>query len=200
MIIGVTGLIGYETARRLCLENEEIVKQRFPDFWIEKVRFLGQIDIEKLYENLYTMKMRNEITDFREIGEGGLFGALWEACSEFEKVDSEENSHHKTCGCQVFIKQIPVCQQVVELCELFDVNPYEVPSKGAFLVFGEDKYFGNGSPDIPEPFNIRFIGQITDKKERVLIMGQDEKTGEPRKRFLTPPERQKKDLENSKRK
>jgi len=171
MKLAVGGLIGYERALALYEENREMLEKRFPKFWLEKFLTLKNPanDVEKLYKNLYNLKMR----------QGGLFGALWKACEE-----------HGT-GCEVILGQIPIRQEIVEICELFDENPYEVSSEGAMLfVIPDDASCIEG---------LTIIGETTDKKERVIIMGFDEETHGIVKRFLTPLSRQQKDIANHKR-
>ncbi|MCQ2511939.1 MAG: hypothetical protein MJ092_00910 [Lachnospiraceae bacterium] len=172
--IAVAGPIGYETAKALYEENRETLEARFPKFWLKKFLEEGPNADERI--DGQNLKVGNGAVI--EITEGGLFGALWEAC-ELQKADGCAN------GCEVWIEKIPILQEVVEISEVFDVNPYEASSKGSFLIVGEE--------DEIESFRgqLTIIGNIQKKKDRVVIMKDNET-----KRFLTPPERQAKDLAN----
>ncbi len=53
--------------------------------------------------------------------EGGIFGGLWQLASG------------KGVGLVVDLKCIPVRQETIELCEYFDINPYELLAGGSLL-------------------------------------------------------------------
>lgn len=57
--------------------------------------------------------------------EGGVFGALWELAEYAE------------CGLEINLRAIPILQETVEICEYFDVNPYQLRSEGCFLFLTE---------------------------------------------------------------
>lgn len=105
-----------------------------------------------------------------EIKEGGLYGSLWQLCEAY----SEKTG--KKVGCEINLKKIPILQEVIEVLEIVGEDPYESSSIGAYVAYGE--YFEEG---------YHVIGQFTDSKDRVIIFGD-------KKRFLTPPSRQQKDL------
>ena len=168
MDIGVCGLIGYEGALALYKENRAFLDARFPAFWIRNF-----LELPKKQPSA-----KQEATDEQctiETGKGGSYAALWELCETLG------------CGCEVDIKRIPIAQEVVEICECFDQDPYEIDSPGAWIVAGDDL----------EAKQVTIIGKTTDSKDRIILMGYDEKKKERAKRFLTPPERQEKDLANS---
>ncbi|MCQ2530567.1 MAG: hypothetical protein MJ086_04850 [Lachnospiraceae bacterium] len=172
--IAVAGLIGYETAKALYEENREALEARFPKFWLKKFLEAGP----KAEELMNEQNREVENGAVIEITEGGLFGALWEACEQ-QKAEGCAN------GCEVWIENVPILQEVVEISELFDINPYEASSKGSFLIVEEEEKIRNHSGQLT------IIGTMQKKKDRVVVM-KDKET----KRFLTPPERQAKDLAN----
>lgn len=57
--------------------------------------------------------------------EGGVFGALWELAEYAE------------CGLEIELRAIPILQETVEVCEYFDVNPYQLRCEGCFLFLTE---------------------------------------------------------------
>ena len=61
-----------------------------------------------------------------DVSEGGIFGALWDMC-EYGNV-----------GLDVDIRSIPVRQEIIEICELFNVNPYELQSLGCLLMTADN--------------------------------------------------------------
>ena len=57
-----------------------------------------------------------------DITEGGVYGALWEVASASD------------IGVEVQLDQIPIRQETVEICEFFDLNPYQLMSSGCLLI------------------------------------------------------------------
>lgn len=175
MDIGVYGLIGYEGALAIYEENRAFLDARFPAFWINN--FLKVQEMQPRQAGLFTHEQALAVS----IRTGGMYGALWKLCEVLNK------------GCTIDMQQVPILQEVIEICECFDQDPYEITSKGAFLVAGENL----GEKEIE---GLAVIGYTTDSKDRVVLLGWDEKKNERYKRFLTPPRRQAKDLANSTRK
>ncbi len=122
------------------------------------------------YENLAGTCPGEILDGAIEIKSGGLYRNLWEIC----EVYSEETGKKK--GCEIYFEEIPILQEVVEIMEIAGEDPYESKSKGAFVAFGESF-----------PAGYKVIGKFTENKDRVIIFGNN-------KRFLTPPSRQEKDL------
>ena len=67
----------------------------------------------------------------------------------------------------------------MEVCEFFDINPYELISSGSMLMAASD---GNGlvralrAADIPAVC----VGKVTAGNDRVIVSGEE-------RRFLEPP-------------
>ena len=175
MDIGVYGLIGYEKALAIYEENRAFLDVRFPKFWIE-----GFLKRQGEAPGCAGKLSQGEALAIA-IKEGGLYGALWELC---ETLNS---------GCEIDIQSVPILQEVVEICECFDQDPYEITSHGAFVIAGE----GLAEKEIE---GLTVIGRTTTSKDRVILLGWDEKKQTRAKRFLTPPKRQQKDLADSVRK
>ena len=174
MDIAVYGLIGYEGALAIYEENRAVLVTRFPAFWISD--FLKMQDAKQYRMGSFACGQALGVS----IRSGGLYGALWKLCEALGK------------GCTIDIQQVPIRQEVVEICECFEQDPYEIDSRGAFLIAGEDI----AEKDIE---GLTVIGHTTDTKDRIVLLGWDEKKNERYKRFLTPPRRQAKDLEDRER-
>ena len=82
-------------------------------------------------------------------------------------------------GLEIDLKKLPVRQETIELCEFFDLNPYELSSGGCLLMTAED---GNGLVDALKKEGIPavVVGKTTDGNDRVLF-------NEEERRFLEPP-------------
>lgn len=63
-----------------------------------------------------------DISAIHDIANGGIFGALWEVAAA-GKV-----------GLFVDLKKIPLKQETVEICDYYDINPYQLESYGALLI------------------------------------------------------------------
>lgn len=100
----------------------------------EILRFYREDVIEKAQGNAQDMSVGEEaflaaragVTGMHDVSEGGIFAALWDM-AEAGKV-----------GLDIDFKKIPVRQEIIEICEIFDVNPYELESCGALLMTADN--------------------------------------------------------------
>jgi hydrogenase maturation factor len=151
----------------LALRYEEELGKRFP---------LTLIDRAKEFEKLMSVAQEaRAITHFgtcamHDLSQGGIFGALWEM------------AERAGVGLEVDLKKIPVKQETVEICEYFDINPYNLYSAGALLT-------GTTQPEalIAElaagGVHAAVIGRVTDGRDRIIRNGEDV-------RFLDRPQQE----------
>ena len=186
------GPLGFETAEKLYMENKEKADLRFPGFFVEDFLSIRD-DMIKMPEGKESVKWQkdegvgfalpeNEVYAY-SIEEGGLFAAIWKACEALKM------------GCEIELDKIFIRQEIVEILELFGENPYECSSLGAYLVLRPDNVYPAvaGSGGQGEKCSAIYIGHTTSAPKRVVVFNGNE-------RFLTPPARQKKDIEDRKRK
>ena len=171
--IALCGLLGYETALSLFCEHEAELRSRFSHRFLEGFRKLEKKAVCIGLSDLPGCRVF-------EIGEGGLYGALWRACEE------------SGSGCRVELLQVPVRQEIVEICELYGEDPYAVPSAGCFLVIREEETVAEVAAEgQKELLSILeesvIIGKLTSDGRRVLVW-------DDMVRYLTPPQRQRKDI------
>ncbi len=103
-----------------------------------------------------------------DISEGGVFGALWEI-AEAGGV-----------GLDIDLKAIPIKQETVEICNFFDINPYQLRSAGSLIIIAENGYdMVRELKDAGIPSEV--IGKTTGGNDRTVRNGDE-------KRFLTRPE------------
>ena len=83
-------------------------------------------------------------------------------------------------GLSIDLKKIPVKQETIEICEFFDLNPYELLSGGSLLIVTED---GDGMVKVLEEAGIPavIIGRTTDSNDKVLHNGEEIRFLEPAK-------------------
>lgn len=132
----VTGHVASETLSRLFEEKKEEIRKRFPHFFIENM--LKRLEADGLAhapepgrsaeERLAaltqdtTVRKQYGILAVRPIGDEGFFSALWHSLEEIG------------AGCEVWLERVPVYQETIEICDLFDINPFEAPSGGCGII------------------------------------------------------------------
>lgn len=164
MDIVMTKDAGTEGAVMLAFEREEELLKRFSPAFVEQ--------IQRMFDRISAVKeaeaaVRYGVKAMHAVGEGGVFGALWELAEA------------AGLGLEVKVREIPIRQETVEVCEFFQVNPYQIPSAGSLLIVTEEGH------RLAEEFTQRgfcaaVIGRITEGKERVLFQEEE-------KRYLEPP-------------
>lgn len=164
MDLVMTKEAGTEGAGILAFEREEELWKRFTLSFVDQVQGLLS-NISAVGEA--AVAVRHGVKAMHSIGEGGVFGALWEIAEA------------AGLGLEADLKKIPIRQETIEICELFHRNPYQISSTGSLLMVAEDGYHLAEELE-REGFRAAVIGRITSGKDRVLL--QD---GE--KRFLEPP-------------
>lgn len=119
----LTKWIGIGGIRQMIEKNRE-----------EILKFYSQDVVEKALGELADLSVAQEAlaaadagaTAMHDVSEGGIFAALWDM-AEAGKV-----------GLDIDFKKIPVKQEIIEICEIFDVNPYELESSGALLMTADN--------------------------------------------------------------
>ena len=159
----MTKTAGVGGAALLAKQYRETLHERYTYVFIDKaaareneVSVLPEIKILKEFG----------IRHMHDVAEGGVFGAVWEFC---ERLDA---------GVELDLKRIPICQETVEICEYFDVNPYQLKGDGALLFLTHD------SADViralkEQGIPAAVIGRVNDGNDRILI-------NEDETRFLEP--------------
>ncbi len=160
----VTKWIGLEATAKLAHNRREELLSRYPGHLLD--------DAER-FEQYFSIipeaatAVKSGVRAMHDVTTGGIFGALWEL-AEASGV-----------GLEIELKKIPIRQETVEICEFFDLNPYQLGSTGSLLLAAED---GNrlvldlkqqGIPAV-------VIGKATAENDRVVI-------NEEERRFLEPP-------------
>ncbi|MBD5458669.1 MAG: hydrogenase maturation factor [Lachnospiraceae bacterium] len=160
----VSKWIGLEGTVRIAREYREALLARYPARMIDEAadfeRFLSIIPEA-------ATARKSGVCGIHDVSQGGIFGALWEM------------ANGAGVGLEIDLKKLPVRQETIELCEFYDLNPYELSSGGCLLMTAED---GNslvmalGKKGIPAVV----VGKTTAGNDRVLF-------NEEERRFLEPP-------------
>lgn len=160
----VTKWIGLEGTAILVAEKKEELLAHLPADLVETAGDFSEL-LSVVPDS--RVAMENEVSAMHDVTEGGIFGALWEM-AEASGV-----------GLEVDLKKIPIRQETVEICEVFDINPYMLISSGAMLI-GTDH--GSQLVDALERAGIHaaVVGRATAGNDRVIRNGEE-------RRFLEPP-------------
>ena len=164
MDVIVTKWIGLEGTSIIAKEKETELLTRYPKALVDEAKGFDRY-LSVLPEAATAVK--SGVSAMHDVTEGGIFGALWEMAES------------SGVGLEIDLKKIPIRQETVEVCEFFDVNPYELISSGSMLMAASD---GNGLVRALEAEGIPAvcIGKVTDGNDRVIVSGEE-------RRFLEPP-------------
>ena len=155
--IVVTKWIGLGGTGILANEKEEIISQKFKQELINRAKLFPE-QISVLPEAKAAAS--NKVHAMHDLSQGGIYNGLWEM-AEASKA-----------GLTVDIKKIPIRQETVEVCEIFDINPYRLFSAGSMLIAVPD---GEGLVKALEDAGISasVIGRFTDSNDRIIMNGDE---------------------------
>ena len=156
--------IGIEGTAVLAKMREKELRARFSEAFVEQAQgFLQYISVVPEA----AVAVKSGVSAMHDVSECGIFGALWEL-AEASGV-----------GLDIDLKKIPVRQETIEVCEVFDINPYFMPSGGAMLMAidnGHDLVHQLDVQKIPA----KVIGKVTEGNDRIV-------RNEEEIRYLEPP-------------
>ena len=112
------GYAGLEGTLHILDESEEELGTRFVPAFLEKAKLLR----EKLVLPDQIRSVKEQVSDIRQIGSGGILAALWELGEELQT------------GFDIDFSKIALKQETVEICEFYQLNPYLMTSAGSFLL------------------------------------------------------------------
>ena len=160
----VAGTVGREGAAMLAAEYAKRLEERYAPSYIEAAKHLFDDGSMTAVADILQEK---EVVSVHDVREGGIFAALWEMAAA------------ANVGLSIDLKNIPIKQHTIEVCEYFNLNPYMLRSGGTLLLA-----CANGARIVEQLKNAgveaAVIGQTTAGNDR-LIRYDDEA------RFLEPP-------------
>lgn len=164
MDIVMSKYIGIAGTVILLDQKKEELSQRFQKSFLDRMS-----DFEGYYSviNEAAVAVNSGVAAMHDMSRGGIMGALWEIAS-VAKV-----------GLEIEMDQILVRQETIELCELFNLNPYEMLSTGSLIMITKE---GNALVNELSCRGIvsAVIGRTMDNNDKVVI-----RNGE--RGFITPP-------------
>lgn len=163
--IVLAGWIGLEGMLRVAGRKEEELAKRFVPAFLNRIKGMER---ELFVLEQIRIAREHGASAMYQVGPGGILAALWETA---EAAD---------VGLEADMKKMSICQETVEICEYFRLNPYQMTSAGSILLFTNDgealvrKMQAKGK-------QAAVIGHTTNQKERVLSGGSE-------RRFLDRPQ------------
>ncbi|MCH5252952.1 MAG: AIR synthase family protein [Lachnospiraceae bacterium] len=164
--IVVTKWIGLEGTSILAKEKEGELTEKLPREMVETAK-----SFSKLLSVVPEGKIAADIgvSAMHDVTEGGIFGALWEMAAA------------SGVGLEIDLKKIPIRQETIEVCEVFDINPYMLISSGSMLIGTS-----HGNQLVEElaraGIHSAVVGYATEGNDRVIRNGEE-------RRFLEPPKK-----------
>ena len=114
----IAGVIAKEGAKAALKQKREVLESRFCGAFLRK---LEESLEEKLNLNPEVL-LSLGATEWEEVKEGGILAALWNLSGAYEQ------------GISFSLLKIPVRQEIIEVCELLDLNPYRLRSGECMLI------------------------------------------------------------------
>ncbi len=149
----ITKWVALEGTAMLASEKFEDLTGKYPAPFIDDARdFKDYLDVAPEMD----VAIKAGISGCHDLSNGGVFAGLWEFASR------------AGLGLKVDLKKIPLRQESVEICEFFEINPYQLLSGGA-LLFST----GNGEKLVAALEEARIpasiVGTLEAGRDRVII-------------------------------
>ena len=119
----ITKWIGLEGTAMIAEKGQDALSSKYPvPFIRDAIDFKNYMNVEKEA----AVAMKSGAVAVTDISNGGVFASLWDMA---EKART---------GLEVDLKSIPIRQETVEICEFYEINPYQLLSGGSLLFACED--------------------------------------------------------------
>lgn len=163
--IVATKWIALEGTAVLAREKEQELRTKYPSHLVEEAK-----GFEKYLPILpeAATAAKSGVRKMHDASEGGIFGALWEL-AECMGV-----------GLEIDLKKLPIRQETIEVCEYFDLNPYELLSGGCLLIAAENGFDLVRALE-QEHIPAAVVGKTTNNHDRVVINEEERRFLEPRR-------------------
>lgn len=157
----MAGRAGFAGSAVLAENFREKLRERFP---------LSMIDAARMDpEDLFLFKKAAAALEagavfMKDVSRGGIFGALWEFAGKLQ------------CGFEVDLKKIPIRQETIEICEYFDLNPYQLYGQGAILAAVPEKDGERSCAegrDLLRRAGFQRIGRLSAGRAKIIRNGEE---------------------------
>ena len=114
------GTVGAQGAVEIAKEGRKTLAETLPEDFLDEIEeWQWEARPDCAWEELGIRKVW-------PVGEGGLFAALWYMAKETKT------------GFRLDLRAVPSRQETIEVCEVFDLNPYQLMSGGTYLAAAEN--------------------------------------------------------------
>ncbi len=147
------GYAGLEGSCRIAAEREEELSRWFSRRWVR--------EHEREYPALAVPALdwvSLGASEWEEAGEGGICTALWNLSGSY------------TVGFSIDLREIPVRQGTVEICETYGLNPYRLLS-GGLVILAADRGHRLCEDLAARGIRAQVIGRVTEAAARRVDAG-----------------------------
>lgn len=161
--IVMTKWAGIEATAVLAADRREVLSKTLPDELLDIA--LGMRDSVSVVTEALAAASAGAKAMY-SLSQGGVFGALWEFGAASD------------AGLTVDLQKIPIRQETIEVCEVFDLNPYKMLSGGSLLIGCIN---GNRMVEALADAGVSsaVIGYVTDSNDRIVVNGDESRFLEP---------------------
>lgn len=153
----VTKWIGMEGALLVLDSKEEELKERYSFQLLDHVKAM-EGNMMVLSEAATAIK--SGASAMHDLSEGGILAGLWEF------------GQKHGVGLEIDLKKIPVKQEIIEICEFYELNPYGLRSGGSMLIATD--HGSNLVRDLNKiGIEASVIGRITGENDRIIKNGEE---------------------------
>lgn len=150
----VAGYAGLAGTRMLVKEKRQELEQYFTKAYLNQILRCRTAAADK---NLEYWK-RFGATECEPSGQGGILKTLWDLSGAYET------------GIRFSLRQIPVKQATIEICERLELNPYRLYSRGCYLLVA-DQGGRTAAALEKEGIAAQVIGKVERGIARVVLGG-----------------------------
>lgn len=153
----LTKWIGMEGMLRMVEEQKDEVEKRFSSSFINQMRSFKE-NLWDMSELAFIEKKKHAV--LRQVAKGGILAALWDLAKDYKT------------GLDIELKEIPIRQETIEVCEYFRLNPYQLSSASCFLMVAQE-----GEVLVQEMAEqgiyASVIGKLTDSNDKIIRNGAE---------------------------
>ncbi len=170
MDVVMTGFAGLKGSVILAYEKYDVLSGRYPVSFLDEVKKQQELSWqipeaapagESDDCSTYSFSIEG-ITGMYLLSEGGVFAGLW----DMGKLAG--------VGLKIYCKNIPIKQETIEICNFFDVNPYQMFSEGSCLLLTPSGYRLKKRLHEQGIFS-EVIGFTTENNDRIIINGEEQR-------------------------
>ena len=150
----MAGTAGIEGTVLLYEANREQMEAKYPKHFLQKAAELPETAVSA---ELIRAGLANGAAAAVPGGDGGVYGALWKLGEKLR------------AGMEIALPDIPIAQITIEVCEVTDCDPYQIPGGGCVLFVTADPdplltALAEAAPQV----EAAVIGRLTKDAARIL--------------------------------